>query len=96
MFEDEATWLILELGENDPWEDLVDEYLAEILVTCREDVENMKIMLYRFYNKYYPEADEERKKLRKIYLNYCHANDVPEHTDDPVYVVSIVETVEHK
>ena len=45
MFEDEATWLILELGENDPWEDLVDEYLAEILVTCREDVENMKIRL---------------------------------------------------
>ena len=50
MFEDEATWLILEVGENGPWEDLVNEYLTEILVTCCEDVENMKIWFYRFYN----------------------------------------------
>ena len=38
----------------------------------------------------------KKGKLWQIYLDYRCANDVPKHTDDPVDVESIVETVDDK
>ena len=54
FFQSEAISLCCHLldDETDPRVDLVDDYLTEVVLSCRQDVETMQNKLYRFYNKH--------------------------------------------
>ena len=102
FFRSEAISLCCHLldDEIDPRVDLVDDYLTEVVLSCRQDVETMQNKLYRFYNKHYPEAEEEKNKLWQCWLEYRRANgvndEVPKHSDEPVDVECTVDDVDNK